>query len=110
MKWDQFLTIRKRPFSSKRILRTITESIFDTDKTLDRLFFVTERSNDHNNFHTHILTSSPKQSTTTKTLLKLKGLDVWDEPVKDNEGVSIYLSKWIGQPNVTDYDLLIRED
>jgi hypothetical protein len=106
IKWDHFMTVRNGPVSSKRVLRTRIEKLYNSNPDIKTLFFITERDRDWNNFHSHILISSDSNSKLNKK--SLNGMTVYQEEVIDQKGVSVYVSKWVSESDITDYDIYIR--
>ncbi len=111
MKWDFFITVRKRyKFTKKgvrRIMDKIGKGITDT-KNINTVFIVGERdTDDWNNFHIHMLVKThPNQSFNLQSLTD-SYFGIKDtkhiEPVLDNKSVGIYLSKFLDKD--VEYDI-----
>lgn len=103
--WEYFMTLRNGGFSSVDGLRSKIEW-FWRDNQIEKLFFVIEKDDQFNNYHCHVLFSGPGWKSLDRK--SLKGLNVHFEPVRDQVGSTVYVSKYLGTRIGPDYDLLIR--
>ena len=103
--WDYFMTIRNGPVSTVHGLRTRIQRLW-RDNKMDKLFFVVEKDKMLNNYHSHILYSGPNWKRLDRS--SLQGLNVHFEPVRDQIGSTVYVSKYLGSPLCPDYDVMIN--
>jgi hypothetical protein len=116
-KWDIYGTTTYRNPISATANRRIFEKLFQTDPTIDRMFFVSEPFISQNHVHCHFLISSNNSNLSLLNLNRKFSkygrhqieLISEDNNVKNNKGelsVCYYLTKTISRN--TDYDFLIK--
>jgi len=103
--WNYFITLRSPYKTNYMTTRSWFNTLFKKQNSIIRAIYATERDKgDWTSTHTHALIASDKDIS-YKDLSKCFNCSVGDyQIVKDNEGITKYVTKFIGK-NI-DYDFI----